>query len=207
VTHGERGFPVGRLLRRATLVAAGILGVGLAIVSVVVQTEGDYVLEDLGGDGPGRALVLYHPSRDARFSDDLSLAVAEGLQEVGLSVHRATVTSGTPRQPQGYTMIVVVANTYYWTPDRPTRRYLARARLGGTPVLGLMAGAGSTGRAERVLAEALRETGAEVIATRSFWLWRPNDENRTDEPNRGVALQLATRLGAEVGAAVLAEGR
>jgi hypothetical protein len=58
-----------------------------------------------------------------------------------------------------------------------------------------------------VLAEALRETGAEVIATRSFWLWRPNDENRTDEPNRGVALQLATRLGAEVGAAVLAEGR
>lgn len=143
MTHGERGLPVRRLLRRAALVAAGILGVGLAIVSVMVQTEGDYVLEDLGGDGPRRAPVLYHPSRDARFSDDLSLAVARGLQEVGLSVHRATVTSGTPRQPQGYTMIVVVANTYYWTPDRPTRRYLARARLDGTPVLGLMAGAGS----------------------------------------------------------------
>jgi hypothetical protein len=39
VTHREQGLPVRRLLRRATLVVAGILGVGLAIVTVMVQTE------------------------------------------------------------------------------------------------------------------------------------------------------------------------
>jgi hypothetical protein len=70
--------------------------------------------------------------------------------------------------------------------------------------LGLNGGAGSTGRAERVLDESLRGTGAAVIRTRSSWLWRPNDERRTNESNRAVALDLAKQLGLETGKTVLA---
>ncbi len=41
-----------------------------------------------------------------------------------------------------------------------------------------MGGAGSTGRSERMLNEALQRAGGRHAETRSFWLARPNDEAR-----------------------------
>ncbi len=169
---------------------------GLLVLGVVVEREGPYVFETLGpGAGPGRALVLYHPSRDAHFSDDLSLALAQGLMQAGLAVDRATLTANTPAHPAGYAIVGVVSNTYYWTPDLPTLRYLRRAQFDSALVVGLIGGAGATGRSQQMLDLALRTSGATVLTTKAFWLWRPNDETRMDEPNRAVALDLARRLG------------
>jgi hypothetical protein len=58
-----------------------------------------------------------------------------------------------------------------------------------------------------MLEEALRKTGANVIQTRSFWLFRPNDEARMNEPNRHVALQIAKQFGVESGQMVLASSK
>lgn len=180
-----------------------ILLAGLAIVTVIVEAEADYTHEILGEEGPVRALILFHPSREAHFSDELSLALADGLRAAGFSVHRATLTRDTPQAPKEYALIAVVSNTYWWTPDIPTLRYLARSRLDGVHAIGLMGGAGATGRSRRILDEALRKTGAHVIRTRSFWLFRPNDETRMNEPNRQVALQLAKQFGVDAGQLVL----
>lgn len=178
---------------------------GLALVSVIVQMETEYAFKALGGEGKARALVLFHPSRDAHFSNDLSMALSDGLKAAGFAVDLATLTRDTPGDPKGYALIGVVSNTYYWTPDLPTLRYLKRAHLEGLSVVGLIGGAGSTARSQRILDEALRRTGAKVIGTRSFWLWRPNDETRMSEPNRDVALQLAKQFGLESGSTVLAK--
>lgn len=187
----------------ALFVIVLVVGAWLAL-SIAVELEGPYVEENLGGPGPAKALVMYHPSRDAHFSDDLSLATADGLKAAGYDVTRATLTDRTPARPKGYTLIVVVSNTYYWTPDLPTLHYLERARLDSITVLGLIGGAGSTGRSETVLHQALRNTGAIVLPTRSFWLWRPNSDQPTQTANRRVALDNARRLGQETGAARLA---
>lgn len=89
-----------------------VLAVVWAIISVIVEVEGEYRFETLkGGAGKGRALVLFHPSRDAHFSDDLSLAFSEGLMAVGFDVDRATLTSETPARPEGYAIVAVVSNT------------------------------------------------------------------------------------------------
>ena len=185
-------------MKRIILGFGMVLAVGLLVLGIVVEREGPYIFETLApGAGEGRALILYHPSRDARFSDELSLALAQGLAEGGLAVDRATLTTSTPAHPRGYAFIGVVSNTYYWTPDLPTLRYLRRAQLDSIPVVGLIGGAGATGRSRRMLDEALRATGATVLTTRAFWLWRPNDETRMDEPNREVALDLARKLGRE----------
>jgi hypothetical protein len=186
------------------LAVAGLLFCLVAIVTVVVEREADYSLKSLGSDGVPKALILYHPSRDAHFTDDLSLAVAEGLKDAGYSVDLATLTGLTPDQPKGYRLLVVVSNTYFWTPDLPTLRYLKRARLDNLPTLGLIAGAGATGRSQQVLERALSGSGAAVIGMRAFWTARPNDEHRLNEPNRDVALQLARQLGVASGAAELA---
>ena len=181
-----------------------LLLAGLVALSVAVQKESVYTLRDLGGQGPAKALVLFHPSRDAHFSDDLSMAFSDGLKAAGFAVDLATLTAATPVDPKGYPLIGVVSNTYFWTPDLPTLRYLDRANMDGALVVGLMGGAGSTTRSERILKEALRKTGARRIETRSFWLWRPNDRQRMNEPNRDVALQCARQLGVETGREVLA---
>jgi hypothetical protein len=187
-------------------VAVGLLLLGgLAFVSVVVQLEAEYTLKALGGEGKAKALVLFHPSWDAHFSDDLSLALSDGLKEGGFAVDLATLTRDTPGDPTGYALIGVVSNTFYWTPDLPTLRYLKRAHLNGISVVGLIGGAGATARSQRILDEALRRTGARVIATYSFWISRPNDETRMNEPNREVALDLAKHFGLESANRVLAK--
>jgi hypothetical protein len=186
------------------LVLAGILLCSVAIVTVVVEWEASYTLQSLGGNDEPKALILYHPSRDAHFTDDLSLAVAHGLKAAGYSVDRATLTGSTPDQPKGYQLLVVVSNTFFWTPDLPTLRYLKRARLDRLPTVGVIAGGGSTNRSQQMLERSLSDSGASLIAMRAFWTLRPNDEQRLAEPNREVALQLARQLGFAAGTGGLA---
>jgi hypothetical protein len=186
------------------LALAGTVLAGLAIVTVAVEQEADYTLQLLGGKGEPKALILYHPSRDAHFTDDLSLAVADGLNAAGYSVDRATLNGATPDQPKGYRLLVVVSNTYFWTPDLPTLTYLKRARLDHLPTLGVIAGAGATVRSQQMLERALSGSGATLVGVRAFWTARPNDQHRTNEPNREVALQLARQLGLAAGTRELA---
>jgi hypothetical protein len=180
-----------------------LLAVGAVAITIFVEREADYHLEPLGGAGPKRALILYHPSRDAHLSDQLSLSVAQGLKKLGYSVDRATMTAETPIDPRDYAFVAVVSNTFWGMPDRPTLNYLARARLNGIPTIGLMCGAGSTDKSQRKLEEALRKTGASPIQTRSYWTKRPNDEKRLKEANRMVAQQMAKEFAVEAGKAAL----
>jgi hypothetical protein len=184
-------------MKRLLLIVGALLALGAIAVSIAVELEAPYRVETLGpATAPRAALVLYHPSRDAGFSDELSLAFAQAAAAAGLRVDRATLTADTPARPVGYDLVAVVTNTYYWSPDLPTLRYLKRARLDGMTVVGIVGGAGSTTRAERLLDEALRQTGGRVFATTSLWMWRPNDETRADQPNREVALAQVRTLAA-----------
>lgn len=187
-------------------IIAILLAVAIGITAYV-EAEADYRLETISGIGSPRVLVLYHPSRDAHFSDEISLAVAEGFKDAGLAVDRATMTDKTPATPQGYALVAVVSNTFWFTPDLPTLRYLGRARLQGAGAVGLMCGAGSTGRSERKLHAALEKAGAIVVTTRSYWVSRPNDEMQADQPNRELARQMARALGLEVGQALVRDGK
>jgi hypothetical protein len=177
--------------------------IGAVAITVYVEREAGYRLEPLGGAGPSKVLILYHPSRDAHFSDELSLSVAQGLKSLGYAVERATMTEKTPATPTDYAFVAVISNTFWGRPDRPTLHYLARARLTGIPAIGLMCGAGSTDRSQKRLNEALRRTGASPVETRSFWTMRPNDEKRMTEANRVVGQQMAEQFAARGGEAAL----
>lgn len=180
-----------RLVLFATLAIA-------VTASILVQIPASPNLESPGGGKKAKALILYHPSRDAHFTDDLTIAIANGLKSKGLSVERSTLNSRTDNSPREYALIVIVTNTYYWTPDLPTLWYLKWANLKGTNVLAITAGAGSTDRAKHLLEDAIQSSGANLIASRSFWLLRPNDETRLREPNRAVALEQATHLAHDI---------
>jgi hypothetical protein len=174
-----------------------LLLVQLLTMSLIVQIPADFTLESLGGSGQRKALILHHPSRDSHFSDEITLAAAGGLEAAGFTVERATMTNATPARFRSYDFIAVVSNTYYWTPDLPSLWYLERANLNGLPAIGLICGAGATSRSERLLDQAIRSTGANLIATQPFWLARPNDRNRLNEPNRDLAIQAARQFAFE----------
>jgi hypothetical protein len=193
------------MLKKAVIWIVVILLIAALGITAYVETEANYRHETISGTGSPKVLVLYHPSRDAGFSDEVSLAVAQGFKDAGLAVDRATMTGKTPASPQDYALVAVVSNTYWSHPDIPTMGYLGRARWHGMGAIGLMCGAGSTTSAEHRLKEALQKSGATVLAMRSFWVFRPNDESRRDQPNRDVARQLAHDMGFKTGQAIKRE--
>jgi hypothetical protein len=195
------------MLKKAVIWVVVILLIAALGITAYVEAEANYRHETVSGSGSPKVLVLYHPSRDAGFSDEVSLAVAQGFKDAGLAVDRATMTGKTPASPQDYALVAVVSNTFWFTPDIPTLHYLGRAKLQGTSAIGLMCGAGSTERSERKLRLALEGTGATVLSTRSYWVSRPNDEKRTNVPNREVAKEMARAFGLEVGKALVRDGK
>lgn len=182
-------------MRKNFKIALWILALAITSVSVLVQVPSTFAIEDVKESAGPMALILYHPSRDTRFSEDLSQALAEGLNQGGVHVDRATMSPGTPDKLHAYKLIAVISNTYYWTPDFPTLWYLRRARFEANAVIGLLGGAGATERAQNIFEASLRQTGGTLIGTRSYWLLRPNDESRQNEPNRKVALDRARQFG------------
>jgi hypothetical protein len=180
-----------------------ILIIAILGSSAIVQVPSTFAMEDLKESSGPMALILYHPSRDTHFSDDLSLALADGLNQGGVHVDRATMSPSTPDKLHAYKLIAVVSNTYYWTPDIPTLWYLRRAQFQPNALIGLIGGFGATERAQSIFEESLRQTGGTLIGTRSFSLIRPNDESRLAEPNRQVALDLARQFGRDTAAMLL----
>jgi hypothetical protein len=173
--------------------------VSVLAVTIYVEREAPYRSEVLARGASGKALILYHPSRDAQFSEELTEAMARGFEDAKMTVERRTMTAETPARPEGFDVIAVVSNTFYAQPDWPTDRYLKRADLKGIPTLGIMAGAGSTERAEATLTKALTRTGADLRGVYSLWISRPNDPARQEEDNRKVAASMARQFAFELG--------
>lgn len=189
-------------MKRIARWTTALILVAALVVTILVEREATPQQAEAGGLGPDKALVLYHPSRDAGFADSLASAVTDVLITEGFKVDVALTTRGAP-EPGDYVMVVIISNTYWWAPDWPTQRYLDSRQFRGRAVIGLMAGAGATGRAERILEERLKAAGAMVYDVRSLWTWRPNDEANRDVPNRQVAMTIARDMVREFALAVL----
>ena len=186
-------------ISRAVAVRVGVAGLSVMVtawlaLSIAVQLEGPVRRRFGRRRRPRSHSVLFHPSRDAASLMTWRWPVSEGFQSAGLRVPEPR----SPRTRQGrfdnFTIVAVITNTYDWAPDLPTQHYLRRAVLTAPVISGVVGGAGSTGRSERLLGEALTAAARGEVHTRSFWLWRPNDKQRMDVPNREVALDLARRL-------------
>jgi hypothetical protein len=190
------------MLKWIILAVVAIALIGAIAVTWYVQREAPFKQDKLVSAGREKALILYHPSRDAHFSDELTEALAQGFADTQFSVERWTMTGETPAQPQGFAVIAVVSNTFYARPDRPTMHYLERADFKSAPVIAIMAGAGSTDRAQGLMTDALKRSGADLRTVRSLWISRPNDEARMTEDNRAVARSIARKMASDVGAAV-----
>lgn len=144
------------------------------------------------------ALILYNADPFYNLDEQVCRRVAEGLSHHDFSSKIATINQAhDDRKP--YDLYVFCANTYNWAPDWPTAKFIrTHEGLAGKNVVALTLGAGSTQWSKDKLEELLRSKKANILASKSYWLLRPNDEKRSEE-NIQVATDMAKALGDSLG--------
>ncbi len=166
------------------------------ILTLWAQINGPKFIQRLEAeDGARQALVVYDPDPIYKLDEQVCRAYAQGLNEEGWHVIIASVNAARTLAGK-FDHYTFCANTYNWAPDLSICNFIEnRKDLYQKPVLAITLGSGSTARAQRILEQKILKQQAELINSVSYWLLRPNDESRLDEPNVEVAKDMAHKLG------------
>ncbi|NIO70024.1 MAG: hypothetical protein GTN71_13605, partial [Anaerolineae bacterium] len=102
------------------------------------------------GDG-GTALVVYHPGK-SDFQHRVFSGFVEGLVSRNWHVEITTPSAQAPTDLSGYDLLVLGGPTYWFTPNRPIRRYLSRlGDLGGQRTVTIITAMGAGERSTSIM--------------------------------------------------------
>lgn len=151
-----------------------------------------------------KALIVYDPDPIYNLDEQVCEAFGKALADKALSVKIATVASFTGMAPNNpalsnYDLYVFCANTYNWQPDWAVRDFIESAPIKQRPVVAITLGSGTTTAAQRSLEKVIANKQGQLIGSRSFWLVRPNDENRLEGSNVAICLDQVTTWASAIG--------
>lgn len=155
-------------------------------------------LKEAPEDAAKTALLIYKPDPIYNLDEQVLEAFAKGLEKhnIGADIKSLALAEKTAKE---YDLYLICANTYNWAPDWKTSKFLKNATfLADKDVAAITLGAGSTKRAKRLLEEGIRNTGANLIDSETYWLMRPNDDCQLERKNTYVARECATFYGEQV---------
>lgn len=145
---------------------------------------------------PRKALIVYNPDLFYNLDEQVCKSFAKSLTENGWQSKVTTVTAAENLENELFDLYVFCANTYNWAPDWPTRNFIEKHDfLKGKNVIAITLGSGSTQRSQRLLVATIEKRKAKLLHSEVYWLMRPNDSIRADEPNVQIALEKAESLG------------
>jgi hypothetical protein len=178
-------------LKRLGLTLALIL-VAWTVLTFWVESKGPARSVELGGSQNGqRALIVYDPDPFYNLDQQVCEAFGQSLANNGWKVMVATVTAVNKKQTDHFDLYVFCANTYNWSPDWSVRDFIIdNQSLDKKNIVAITLGAGTTGRSKRILESLIKDKHANLIDSRAFWLWRPNDESAIQESNVVMAVNL-----------------
>jgi len=179
---------------KSFFIAMAILLLGWLALTLWVEQEGSLKSMEIGSAASGRvALVVYDPDPFYNFDQQLCEAFADALADKGWRITISSVSAAKRLADNSFDLYVICANTYNWSPDWATCKLIeTKLPLEEKKVVAITLGAGSTGRSQRVFETLIKSRKAILIDSRSFWLWRPNDEALLPrESNIILALNLA----------------
>jgi hypothetical protein len=156
-----------------------ILAVLLAYVAYAINNDVVTQLVIRNPEGVKDALVLYHPGLTS-FSKDVAYAFADGLVENDWRVEVATPSIEAPTEISKYSLLVVVSNTYAFTPDAPTTRQLERiGNLSGIQSVLLTLGAGSAQESKQSLENMIQDRNGTIIESLLLYSMAPNEGDKS----------------------------
>jgi flavorubredoxin len=151
------------------------------------------------GDG-GTALVVYHPGK-SDFQHRVFSGFVEGLVSRGWRVEITTPSFRAPTDLSGYDLLVLGGPTYWFTPNRPIRRYLSRlGDLGGQRTVTIITALGAGERSTSVMEKQVREANGDLVNALLLYKMRPNDDDNyiDSQQNQALAVEMATQVAEEV---------
>ena len=169
-------------------------------LTVWVEWSGDAKMDSYGNDATTKtALLVYDPDPFYNLDEKVCTSFAKGLSESGWLAKVQTVAAATERPNENFDLYVFCANTYNFAPDRAMKNFIKNHNaLNTKPIVAITLGSGSTERAQRILENLIKEKGGNLLASKSFWLLRPNDQTRMEESNVVVAVEMAKAFGKEM---------
>jgi hypothetical protein len=175
----------------ATLVLLAMVWTAL---TVYVEQKGPAKQWTFGTDHGKVALIVFDPDPFYNLDEQVCLAFGKVMSTHGVKVTVATVAAAEEFNDKArYDVVVYCANTYNWRPDWAITNYIEEypAMNPEAAVVAITLGAGSTELSQRKLEETITNSSGTLMWSYSLWLWRPNDESKTDESNVDVAVIMA----------------
>ncbi|MBY0433698.1 MAG: hypothetical protein K2U26_06280 [Cyclobacteriaceae bacterium] len=185
---------------RRIIIGLVVLAVAWTVLTLWVEREGPAYRHDSSDvpNGP-RALIIYDPDPFYNLDQQVCEAFAAGLASNGWNTTVATVAATHEVKDSIFNLYVICANTYNFAPDWATVDFVKEyPSLEGKNVVAITLGAGTTSRAKRLLEEAIAQRQCKLIDSRTFWLWRPNDEALIQESNVTLAVNMTRKWASEV---------
>jgi hypothetical protein len=181
------------MLARRMIITAITITILWIIVTIVAESNGGSETWRLGNaNSSKKALIIFSPDPFYNLDEQVCKSIGKGLAENGYCVDINTVAAATSLKDTLFNLYVFCANTYNLRPDWAVSQYIQKsASIKGKPVIAITLGAGSTAISKRTLERLIFLKGGNLLSSRTFWLWRPNDETRSKESNVDVAVSMA----------------
>ena len=152
------------------------------------------------GGSAGTALMVYHPGK-SNFHRQVANGFAEGLISRDWRVEITTASGGAPSDLSAHDLLVLGGPTYFFTPNRPIRRYLSRlGDLKGKPTVTIITAMGAGQRSTAIMERRVREANGNLVRALLLYWMRPNDDdNHVDtRQNKALAVAMATEAAKQV---------
>lgn len=184
--------------KKALYIAASII-IFWTLVTLWAQYGGKQKTHSIGNsDAPNKALIVYNPDPIYNLDEQVCNSFAEGLAARGF-VSEVSTVKNVPKPLKNFDLYVFCANTYNYAPDWRLSSFITSNDFAAKNVVAITLGSGSTERSQRVLEALIKSRLANLLASKTYWLLRPNDESRLQEKNVEVATDMARKFGEEIG--------
>lgn len=176
-----------------SILVFAILLIAYLWVEVLSRKETPTEIQVKNPSGNLRAFVSYNPGI-SDIQERVVSAFVEGLIQSDWQVNLTTTSKSTQTDLSDYDLLVISTNTYWWSPDVPTQRYLNKVELEGLATVILVTASGQGERAINLTESLVNKAGGRVIEKSKLYVWKPNDETQMSKPNKEVAEEIAYNL-------------
>ena len=198
---------------KITGITALVIGAVWTFLTVWAERTGPKRRWQLGSPtAKKRALIVYDPDPFYDLDEQVSRAFGQALADAGMRVTVSSVAATSDADSQAVDLYVFCANTYNFRPDWAVSDFIRKQKnLAGQPVVAITLGSGTTGASQEALETLIHDKNANLLDSRSLWLFKPNDESRMRESNVAVTVSMAYAWGEEtakrygIGSAVSAD--
>jgi hypothetical protein len=177
-----------------------VIAVLWIILTLWAESQGPKRFQKLGTDNNGlKAVIIYDPDPFYNLDQQVCEAFGRVLADNGWSVTISTVAAAKQLPDSVVGLYLFCANTYNWAPDWAMTRYIKNhSSLANKKVVAITLGGGTTARSKKLFENIIKNKKANLIDSKTFWLWRPNDESRMKEKNTQVVVDVVKKWAKEI---------